>query len=49
MCYDEPIKIRIGNKVWEIVKDNETTAKQTFPIRDVVESNGEIPNFTTSD
>lgn len=49
MSYDEPTRIRIGRRIWRVVKDDQTTAGIVYKARDVYASGGEIPDFVTSD
>lgn len=49
MSHDEPVRIRIGRKIWRVVKDDQTTAGIVYKAKDVYESGGEIPDFVSSD
>lgn len=49
MSHNEPVRIRIGRRIWQVVRNDETTSGVVYKASDVYASGGEIPDFATSD
>lgn len=48
MSNDENVIIKIGNNYWEILP-NGTHSSNVYELKDVIRSNGEKPDFASSD
>ena len=45
----EEVVYKIGRNYWTLVPKNTTHTSRTYPLKDVIEAGGEIPNWVSSD